>query len=1030
MAKKVENKDLFADDLFKSTVKDVELLIAELDKLEKSIVEVAKAQKTILNQADTKSIEGIRATNESIKKLSETEKMHLKLQQDKLTLETKLKAARTNQAQQNAELSVLTQQQNRINKQAVLENEKLNGSYAAQSARLNRLRKEYKDLAASKGTTSLKAKELIKEITHLDTKLKGIDKTVGQSQRNVGNYGSAFDKLGGTLRTGLGFLGITSGIALVTGALTNAFNIINGFSQSIADLGALTGTSGEELKGFEKSVLNVSKNTGKGATEIAKAFAIVGGAQPELLKSADALGAVTQAAVLLSKAGNIEVPDAAQSVALAMNQFGASANEAAKYVDILATSQQKGTATIPQLSESLKNVGSVARASGLDFEKTNVLLQALAKGGIIGAEAGTKLRGVLLKLAETGRKELNPATNDFNDILKTLETEITDVTKAQKMFGTENAAAALTLINQKKVVDELTGALNVNGAALEQANQRFDTFAGASEKLTTNWELFILSLDNGDGVISRVFTNATKSISNFLEKLTELNKTSKELIEDLQKNTASKFIKDLEEQVSQNINLRKKEVDEEIKILESRKNRGIISEKSYNNQVLKLRSDLEKETSTIRNKTIINEIKSLEQSIALLEKEEKYITKNANKILETQTKLGKLEGFGLSGLTPNVIKQQQKLANIYVTQKSNLEELRRVLNQKNELEEQSTEENTTATDKNNKSKEKKIKLDKYIVDKSFEQQDALDKENQAKLDAYEKEQKEMEKLRLAQGEYEDYLLKQYKTDEEGFKLKEQQRKELTEATLEVISTMLEEYHKRELEAIDKQIAATEKRVDQLRKKAELGQLASEESLAFEEKKQAELEQKRLQMQKRQQREQALFTVISTYQSKIAAGDKSPLLSTIKDIAVLKSFASTLAGFYEGTDDVGKSLGKPQLSGKDGHIVRVDGKEQIWSAKDRAAVGFRSRDEIKDLVGLVDNGLINNITNREIFNPNSFVLNGLMDKKVLSKLDGIEKAIAKIDIPEGMVDIDQVRGLINLYSQKSNKKTIERSKLFN
>jgi len=191
-----------------------------------------------------------------------------------------------------------------------------------------------------------------------------------------------------------------------------------------------------------------------------------------------------------------------------------------------------------------------------------------------------------------------------------------------------------------------------------------------------------------------------------------------------------------------------------------------------------------------------------------------------------------------------------------------------------------------------------------------------------------------------------------------------------------------------------------------------------------------LEQKRLQAQKRQQREQALFTVISTYQSKIAAGDKSPLLSTIKDIAVLKSFASTLAGFYEGTDDVGKSLGKPQLSGKDGHIVRVDGKEQIWSAKDRAAVGFRSRDEIKDLVGLVDNGLINNITNRDIFNPNSFVVNGLMDKKVLSKLDGIEKAIAKIDIPEGMVKIDEVRGLINLYSQKSNKKTIERSKLFN
>jgi hypothetical protein len=66
---------------------------------------------------------------------------------------------------------------------------------------------------------------------------------------------------------------------------------------------------------------------------------------------------------------------------------------------------------------------------------------------------------------------------------------------------------------------------------------------------------------------------------------------------------------------------------------------------------------------------------------------------------------------------------------------------------------------------------------------------------------------------------------------------------------------------------------------------------------------------------------------------------SKSLVFIRVSLVLKSFASTLAGFYEGTDDVGKSLGKPQLSGKDGHIVRVDGKEQIWSAKDRAAVGF-------------------------------------------------------------------------------------------
>src|SRR3990167_8185969 len=121
-------------------------------------------------------------------------------------------------------------------------------------------------------------------------------------------------------------------------------------------------------------------------------------------------------------------------------------------------------------------------------------------------------------------------------------------------------------------------------------------------------------------------------------------------------------------------------------------------------------------------------------------------------------------------------------------------------------------------------------------------------------------------------------------------------------------------------------------------KAELGQLASQESLAFEEKKQAELEKARAKAQKNQQKAQAFFTVLSTYQGKVNANDPTPLQSTIRDLGVLRALAGQLTGFLEGTDDVGKSLGKPQLKGKDGHIVRVDGKEQIWSDKDRADVG--------------------------------------------------------------------------------------------
>jgi TP901 family phage tail tape measure protein len=496
MAKKVENKDLFADDLMGKTIKDVELLIVELDKLEAKIVTVAKAQKTILEKEDSKSIGSIQRTTKAVNELSEAEKIQQNLLKQKQTLETKLKSARTVQAQQNAETNLLLKEQIRIvnesakadlkkagvikltaseQKRLAKETELLTNKYKILTNDTNKAQANFKKLAAEFGVNSKQAKAAKIEFDKLDNRLRSINNAANDGRRDVGRYGLAFQKLGGFLKGGLGFLGITAGIGAVSSVISGAFTTIKDFEQSIADLGAITGATGTDLDKFQKEVLRVSKSTGKGAVDIAKAFQIVGSAQPELLSSAAALGSVTEAAVLLSKAGNIDVPEAANSLALAMNQFGASALEAASYTDILATSQQKGTATIPQLSESLKNVGSVARASGLSFETTNAALQGLAKGGLVGAEAGTKLRTILLRLAKTGRDDLNPATQKFSDILGVLKKEVGTVTDAQKLFGEEAAAAALTLINQKQVIEDLDGALNVNGAALEQAAQRYNT---------------------------------------------------------------------------------------------------------------------------------------------------------------------------------------------------------------------------------------------------------------------------------------------------------------------------------------------------------------------------------------------------------------------------------------------------------------------------------------------------------------------------------------------------------------------------
>lgn len=324
----------------------------------------------------------------------------------------------------------------------------------------------------------------------------------------------------------------------------NAIKSIVEFDQSMADLSSITGATGKNLEKLKNEVIKTSQATGKSANDIAKAFSIVGSAKPDLLKSAAALGEVTKQAVILSQAGMMEVPEAAASLTLAMNQFGASAADAAKYTDILATSQQLGTATIAQLAESLKNVGAVAASAGVSFEDTNVALQAMAAGGLVGAEAGTGLRAVILKLQAAGigfvdgQFNLQEAIKQTKEKFEGIQDPIERVKAGTKLFGEENIKTGNTLIAQIGIIDNLTGALNVNGAALDQAAVRMDTIAGRNEKMASAYDRFILSIADGKGEIGGLvktlqeFVTSIFETSELDEKISKLGMSGRGLFQD------------------------------------------------------------------------------------------------------------------------------------------------------------------------------------------------------------------------------------------------------------------------------------------------------------------------------------------------------------------------------------------------------------------------------------------------------------------------------------------------------------------
>lgn len=206
MASNVSTKKLVNE--LENAVKSGKKLLGVMRQTNKVIIESAKDLKEGFKGASQKTTKGQQEFNKSItntnKLMSAQEKLaeQTKKTEDQLiSTKTKLAQVRSKENQELLKNKVRLQEANKQAKQRAKESLGLVSAYDRESRRLNELRKKYKNLAVQERENSKEAKSLLKNITKLDKTLKGIDKTVGQSQRNVGNYGDALSELQST--TGL-----------------------------------------------------------------------------------------------------------------------------------------------------------------------------------------------------------------------------------------------------------------------------------------------------------------------------------------------------------------------------------------------------------------------------------------------------------------------------------------------------------------------------------------------------------------------------------------------------------------------------------------------------------------------------------------------------------------------------------------------------------------------------------------------------------------------------------------------------------
>ncbi|EOF5072999.1 phage tail tape measure protein [Salmonella enterica] len=312
--------------------------------------------------------------------------------------------------------------------------------------------------------------------------------------------------------TGLaGRLAGFAGAGLSLGAIINT---TRQYSQSLSDLQAITGATSAQMKLYDQAAQEMGRTTEYSASQAAEAIKLMASAKPELLSTSEGLSAATKSALTLAQAAGTTLPDATRTLALSLNQFGAGAEQADRYINVLAAGAKYGSSEIVDTAAAIKNGGVAAAQAGVGFEQLNAAIQVLAAREIKGGEAGTALRNVILNLEKGTDKSLKPSVVGLSQALANLAGKNLSTAQAVKLFGVENITAASILVDNRSKLDELTTALTGTQTAHEQAAIRVNNLNGDLMGLTSAFEGLILKVgQSGDGPLRSGVQTITEALN-------------------------------------------------------------------------------------------------------------------------------------------------------------------------------------------------------------------------------------------------------------------------------------------------------------------------------------------------------------------------------------------------------------------------------------------------------------------------------------------------------------------------------------
>ncbi|AHZ50947.1 phage tail tape measure protein [Bacillus thuringiensis] len=282
-----------------------------------------------------------------------------------------------------------------------------------QKEKIRELQQAYNRAKTEEGEASQSAQHYAEQIHRATAELNRFETGLQQSNRELEqqgnrllNFGNRMETLGNHLQNagmqiGMVFGGMTYAIGR---GLKSAVEESMNFEQQMANVKAVSGSTGEEMKKLSELAVNMGETTkyssvqaGQGIEELIKAG----------VSLTDIINGGLEGALNLATAGELELGEAAEIASTALNAFKADHLSVADAANILSGAANASATDVRELKYGLAASSAVAAGAGMTFKDTATTLAVFAQNGLKGSDAGTSLKTMLMRLNPTTKEAYN-----------------------------------------------------------------------------------------------------------------------------------------------------------------------------------------------------------------------------------------------------------------------------------------------------------------------------------------------------------------------------------------------------------------------------------------------------------------------------------------------------------------------------------------------------------------------------------------------------------------------------------------------